>query len=145
MSIFTKFENAEHTFSAWAEKELGKLSTEVPTIEKVVDPILQYVGGASAVLAGLEGGPAASAAVTKVVSTVQTGVTALGGLVQDFGATPTAASIASSLAANTSSLLAAAKVTNAQSVATGTAIVTNLNLLAQALTAAVPAPTTAAA
>jgi hypothetical protein len=145
MSIFTKFENAEHSFAAWAEKELGKLSTEVPSIEKVIDPILQYVGGASAILAGIEGGPAASAAITKLVSTVQTGVTAVGGLVQDFGATPTVASIASALAANTSSLLAAAKVTNPTSVATATSIVTNLNLAAQALSAAAPAPVTTVA
>ena len=145
MSIFSKFDGELHSFAVYAEKELGKFSTEVPTIEKVVDPILQYVGGAASILAFSEGGPLASAEVTKLVNTVQTGVTALGGLVQDFGATPTAASMASALAANAASLLAAAHVTNTQSVATGTAIVTNLSLLSQAMTAAVTtaAPVTA--
>jgi len=136
MSFITRIEGEVKTFAAWAEKELGKLSTEAPTIATTVDTIVQYVGGAVSVLAGIEGGPAASVAVTAVVNTVKSGVTALSGLVTDFGATPTAASIASSLATNASELLAAAKVTNPKSVSAATAIVSNLNALATALTAA---------
>ncbi len=64
MSIFSSIANAEHTFAAWAEKELGKLSAEAPALTKTVDTIVQYVGGVASILAGIEGGPAASAAVT---------------------------------------------------------------------------------
>ncbi len=140
MSIFSSIANAEHTFAAWAEKELGKLSAEAPALTKTVDTIVQYVGGVASILAGIEGGPAASAAVTSAVSAVQTGVTAISGLVADFGATPTAASIAGSLAANATELLAAAKVTNPKSVSAATAIVTNLNALTAALTTASAMP-----
>ena len=140
MSFFSKIEGDLHTFAAWSEKELGKLSTEAPAIEKVADTILQYVGGAASVIAGVEGGASASAAVTSAVNEIQSGVTAVSGLVADFGATPTVASMASSLATNSASLLAAAKVTNATSVKAATAIITNLNSLAGALTtAATPA------
>ena len=103
------------------------------------DTILKYVGGAATIIAGLEGGPAASALVSGAVSEIQTGVVALNGLITDFGATPTAASMAASLAANAQSLLAAAQVKNPASVTAATAIVTNLTNLATALTTATPA------
>ncbi len=148
MSFITKLENEERIFAAWAEKFLGHLSTEAPTIEKVTDTIVEYVGGAASVIAGVEGGPAASKAVTSAVSAIQTGVTALSGLVTDFGATPDVAKVAASLATNASALLAAAKVTNPKSVSAANKIVSNLNSLAKGLasvsagtaTAPVPSP-----
>jgi hypothetical protein len=136
MSLITEL----HTFASWSEKELGKLFGEAPTIEKIADTTLQYVGGAASIIAGLEGGPAASATVTAITSGIQTGVTALSGLIADYGATPTAASLASSLATNASSLISAAQIKNPKSVAAATAIVTNLTTLATALTTASPAP-----
>ena len=132
MSFFTEL----HTFGEWAEKELGKLFQEAPKIESIADTILQYAGGAASIIAGLEGGPAASAAVNSAISAIKTGTVALNGLITDFGATPTTASIASSLATNASSLLAAAQVKNPASVKAATAIVTNLTSLATALTTA---------
>lgn len=145
MSFITAIEGEAKTFAGWAEKELGKLSKEAPAIEKVVDTVVQYVGGAASIIAGLEGGPAASTAVSAAVSGIQSGVTALSGLVTDFGATPTAASIAASLATNASTLLAAAKVTNPKSVTAATAIVSNLNSLATALSVAATFPVAVAA
>ena len=141
MSLITEL----HTFAGWAEKELGKLFNEAPTIEKIADTTLQYVGGAASVIAGLEGGPAASDAVKSVTTALTTGVTALSGLIADYGATPTAASIATSLASNASSLISAAQIKNSTSVAAAKAIVTNLTTLATALTTASPATTTPAA
>jgi hypothetical protein len=129
MSIISELK----TFASWAEAELAKLGGAAPKIEQIADTTLAYVGGAASIIAGLEGGPAASAAVTKFTGLVQTGVTALSGLVADFGATPTAASIASSLATNATSLLAAAQVKNP-------AIITNLTSLATALTTASAPP-----
>ena len=127
------FITVSHSFGAWAEKELEKLSTEVPKIEQIADTILQYVGGIASVIAGLEGGPAASALVNTAVKEIGTGVVALSGLIKDSGANPTTASIAASLAANASSLLAAAQVKNPTSVTAAKAIVTNLTSLAGAL------------
>ena len=132
MSFITEL----HTFGEWAEKELAGLAKAEPKINQVADTILKYVGGAATIIAGLEGGPAASALVSGAVSEIQTGVVALNGLITDFGATPTAASMAASLAANAQSLLAAAQVKNPASVTAATAIVTNLTNLATALTTA---------
>lgn len=140
MSFISALENDVHTFAAWAEKELGKMSSEAPAITKIVDTIMQYVGGAASILAGLEGGAAASAAVTSAAGAIQAGVTAVSGLVTDFGATPTVASIATSLVTNSSALLAAAKVTNPASVKAANAIVANLTTLATSLSAAATPP-----
>ncbi len=145
MSFITAIEGDAHTFAAWAEGELGKLSTEAPAITKVVDTIVQYIGGTASILAGVEGGPAASTAVTSAVSAIQTGLTALSGLVADFGATPTAASMAASLATNANVLLTAAKVTNQTSVKAATGIISNLNTLATALSSAAAKPSQATA
>ena len=134
------FISEAETFGHWAELELEKLVGATPKIEQVTDSILTYVGGAAGVIATAEGGPAAGAATMKLVSMLQSGVTALSGLVTDFGATPTAASMASSLATNTQALLAAAEVKNLSSVKAGTAIITNLTNLAKALTTASAPP-----
>ena len=141
MNLFNELKS----FGAWAEKELGKLSTEAPKIEQTADTILQYVGGAASVIAGLEGGPAASTLVNKAVSVIQTGVVALNGLITDFGANPTTVSIATSLATNASALLNAAQIKNAQSVNAANGIITNLTSLATALnTSSGAAPITGA-
>jgi hypothetical protein len=139
MGFLSNLVSKEHTFVAWAEKELGILSVEAPTLAKEVDTIVAYVGGIAGVLAGIEGGPAAAAAVTSAVDAVHVGITALSGLVTDFGATPTAATMAASLVTNASALLAAAKVTNAGSVDAATKIINNLGALASKLAAALPA------
>jgi hypothetical protein len=136
MSLFT----ALKSFGAWAEKELGKLSTEAPKIEQTADTVLQYAGGAASIIAGLEGGPAASALVSKAVGTIQTGVVALNGLITDFGANPTTVSIATSLATNASALLSAAQIKNPNSVTAANSIITNLSSLAVALNTASGAP-----
>ena len=141
MSFFTEL----HTFGAWCEKELGKLSGEAPAIEKIADSVLTYAGGAATIIAGLEGGPAASAAVTSAVAAIHTGTVALNGLITDFGATPTAASIATSIASNASSLISAAEIKNPASIVAANGIVTNLTNLATGLTAASPAQAAAPA
>lgn len=136
MNLFNELKS----FGAWAEKELGKLSTEAPKIEQTADTILQYAGGAASVIAGLEGGPAASALVSKAVSGIQVGVVALNGLITDFGANPTTVSIATSLATNASALLNAAQIKNPDSVNAANAIITNLTSLATALTTSTGLP-----
>ena len=135
MSFISKIEGAEHTFAAWAEKELTTLSKDAPAITKVADSILKYVGGALEIVVGLEAGAPAAAEVTAAVNTAQAGVTALNGLISDYGATPTAATVASSIATNLAPILTAAKVSNPVSVAAVTAVVSNLTTLATALTA----------
>jgi hypothetical protein len=145
MSFVSKLVNAEHTFAAWAEKELAALHKDAPALEQTAASVLKYAGPALQTVVTAEAGGPAGAEVGKVVADAQAGLTAAAGFVYDYGANPTAASITGSVASNLSGLLSAAKITNPSSVATVTNVVTNLNALTQAMsgnsTPAAPAPT----
>lgn len=139
-SIFAKIANAEHTFAAWAEKQLAKLSTEAPKIEQVADTVLTYAGPALQTIVTLEAGAPAGAIVAKVVQQAQADLTAASGLIYDFGATPSAGSVIASVQSNLSTLLAAGHITDAGSVATANKIVNELGALVAAI---VPTPAAA--
>jgi len=139
MSIFSNIVNAEHTFAAWAEKELLKLEGVAPTIERVVDTVLTYAGPALQTVVTLEAGEPAGALVAKIIGTVQSDLTAASGLINDFGATPSVASVFSAVASNLSTLLADTGVKNPKSVSTVTKIVGEVNAIAAAIAAAIPA------
>lgn len=134
MSIFSKIASAEHTFAAWAEKELTKLVGAEPKIEAIADTILKYVGPALQTIVTASAGSAAGTIVGKVVTEAQSDITALSGLIYDFGATPSAASVAASIQSNLGTLLTAGHVTDTASVATVTKVTSELGALATALT-----------
>lgn len=133
MNIFSKIAGAEHTFAAWVEKELGKLSTEAPTIEKIADTVLTYAGGAIQAIITAEGGAAAGAIVGKVLSAAHSDLLAASGLIYDFGANPTAASMIGSVQTNLSGLLAAGGIKSAPAVTAANKVVTELDTLVTAL------------
>jgi hypothetical protein len=134
MSIFSKIASAEHTFAAWAEKELTKLAGEAPTIEKVLGTVLTYAGPALQTIVTVEAGSPAGALVGKVVAQAQSDLIAASSLVYDFGVTPSVSSILSSVQTNLGSLLTAGHVTNSTSVATVTKVTGELTALLAALT-----------
>ena len=133
------FLTALHTFGAWAEKELAALVSKAPAIEQVAASVLKYAGPALQTVVTAEAGGAAGAVVGKVVADAQAGLVAASGLIYDFGASPTVASVVSSVESNLSALLSAGHITNSTSVATVTKITTELGSLATALTSATPA------
>ncbi len=135
MSFFSKIAAAEHTFAAWAEKTLEALFTEAPKIEQVASTILTYVGPAIQTIVTAEAGGAAGTAVSAVLKQAQSDLTAVSGLIYDFGATPSAANIINAVKSNLSALLTASHITNPTSVATITKVTTELNTLATAITA----------
>ena len=135
MSIFSSIANAEHTFAAWAEKELTKLVGAAPTIEKILGTVLTYAGPALQTIVTAEAGAPAGAIVGKVVSEAQSDLIAASSLVYDFGATPTVGSILSSVQTNLSGLLSAAHVTNSGSVSTVTKVIGEINALVSAISA----------
>lgn len=143
MSLFSKIATAAKTFAVYAEKELAKLVGATPKIEAVASTVLKYVGPALQILVTAEAGGAAGAVVGNVIGEAQKDLIAAGSLIYDFGATPTAASLIDSVSKNIGALLTAGHVTNINSVATATKIVSNLDSLAAAMTA--PAPVTASA
>ena len=140
MSIFTGIENMEHTFAGWAEKELNKLFGFAPKIEQVADTVLTYVGPALQTVVTLEAGAPAGTIVEKVIQKAQSDLTAVSGLIYDFGANPTIGSIIASVKTNLSALLAAGHVTNPTSVAGMNQVIGELDTLATAIINASAAP-----
>ena len=133
MSIFSKIASAEHTFAAWAEKELAKLFSEAPKIEQVIDTTLKYVGPVLQTIVTSEAGSAAGAAVASVIKEAQSDLTAVSGLVYDFGPTPTAASVLASVQSNLSALLTAGHISNPTNVAALTKVASELGALVAAV------------
>jgi hypothetical protein len=128
-----------HTFGAWAEKELAILVGKAPAIETVAASVLKYAGPALQTVVTAEAGAPAGAIVGKVVSDAQAGLTAASGLIYDFGPNPTVGSVLSSISTNLGSLLSAGHITNSNSVATVTKVVTEINSLASSLSSTAPA------
>jgi hypothetical protein len=141
-NVFTWLITEEHTFAAWAEKELAKLNQEAPTIEKIADTVLTYAGPALQTVVTAEAGTAAGALVGKALTTAQSDPIAASGLINDFGATPSVASVIGSVQTNLSALLTATNVVSATSKATVGKVVTELGSLVAAfpVVAAVVAP-----
>lgn len=127
-----------HTFGAWAEKELALLVGKAPAVEQTVASILKYAGPALQTVVTAEAGAPAGAIVGKVVSDAQAGLIAASGLVYDFGASPSVASVVGSVQSNLSALLTAGHITNSTSVATVTKVATELGSLVTALGGTTP-------
>lgn len=138
MSLFSRIANAEHTFATWAEKELAKLSADAPAIEEVAATVLKWAIPAISIIVGAEAGPAAGAIVSDIGAEAQRDLTAVGGLIYDFGATPTAASAVASVQKNLAALLTAGHITNPVSGANVTKVVNSLGALVSALAPAPP-------
>ena len=128
-----------HTFGAWAEKELAALVGKAPAVEQVIASVLKYAGPALQTVVTAEAGAPAGELVGKAVADAQAGLTAASGLIYDFGASPSFASVVSSVQSNLSALLSAGHVTNSNSVATVTKVVTELGSLVTALSSSAPA------
>ena len=139
MSIFSGIEKAAHTFAAWAEKELTVLEGKAPTIERVIDTTLSYVGPALELGLDALNQPAIAAEVATVVAKAQSDLKAASALVTDFGPTPTAASAFTAVQTNLSSLLTAGQITNPTTVATITKSVAEVGAVAAAVQVAATA------
>lgn len=133
MSIFANITKAEHTFAAWCEKEWAVVYAEAPKVEQVADTVLKYAVGALQIASVVEAKNPEIANINKVITTAQNGITAASGLIADFGATPTAASILSGVSSNLTGLLSAAKVVDPKSVSAVTKVVNEVDTVAAAL------------
>ena len=143
--IISKIEGAEHTFAAYAEKEWAAIYGEAPKIEQVADSIIKYVGPALQIAVTAEGGAAAGTAVGTVVSKAQSDLIAASALINDFGATPNAAAVLTTVKANLSTLLTDTGVKSPTAVKAVTNAVNSLDVLTTAVKQAVAASSTPAA
>jgi len=133
MSIFVNIANAAHSFAAWVEKEWTVVYKAEPKIEQILAAVLKYAGPALQMVVTAEAGGPAGAEVGKILADAQAGLLAASSLVCDFGASPTITGVLSSVQSSLGALLAAAKVTNPNSVAIVTRVVNELATLIAAL------------
>jgi hypothetical protein len=145
MSFFSKIEGAEHSTVAWLEKELAAFEGKAPTIERVIDAGLSYVGPALQLGLAAAGDTPLAAEVGVVVAKAQTDLKVASALVTDFGPTPTAASLFAAVKANLAALLGAGRISNATTVATVTKAVNEVGVIASAVQLAATEIKTAAA
>lgn len=139
-SILQKIEGAEHSTALWFEKEYTKLHSDLPEITDIADKVLPYVSLLLQVVIGAAAGAPAAAETGAILAKAQSDLDVANALVYDTGATPTAASAIGAVQANLSGLLSASQISNSTSVATVTKAVSELGMLASAISAAVPKP-----
>lgn len=133
VSVFAKVVAAEHSTVAWLEKEIVVLEGEAPTIERVVDTGLAYIGPALQLSLTFLGDAPAAALVGVVVQKAQADLKAASALITDFGPTPTAATMFQSVETNLTALLAAGQVTSSKSVAAVTKAINEIGILGTAI------------
>lgn len=138
-SFFQKLEGAEHTFAAWAEKELAKIQGAAPTLEAIADTTLTYLGPILQTIVSAEAGTKAGGEVSSVIQQAQQDLTAVRGVIQDAGASPSVTSVLGAVSSNLSGLLTAGHVTSTKSVGLVNKVLGEINTLAGAVTAT-PAP-----
>ena len=123
MSVFS-------SFTSWCKTEWTKIFNAAPKIELLADTVLKYAVPAISIIVGAEAGAPAGAMVAQIGAEAQKDLTAVSGLIYDFGATPTAAAMVSGVQSNLNDLLSAGHITNANSVANVTKVVNTLGDLA---------------
>jgi hypothetical protein len=139
MSIFSTIDKDLHTFGAWAERELRKLETEAPKLERIADAILKYCGPALQAVVTAEAGAPAGAVIGAVVADAQTSLLAANGLLTDIGPTPTIGNVIGAVSDNLSGLLSAAQVKDPKSIKIVENVVHDLSTLSTAVSAATSA------
>lgn len=135
-SIFTDIKNAEHSTAAWLEKTLTAMEGKAPTIEKMADAVLEYVGPALQIGLSAINEPALSAAVGTIVTDARTKLAAASALLADFGPSPTVASIYTTVAGNLSTALTTLAIKNTKTIATITKAVSEVGIVGSAVSAA---------
>lgn len=136
-SFLDKVKGVEHSFLAFWAREFAKFQKAEPKIQEVLDALAKY--GIPALDIGLAaaGGPAAiGATAAGVIAEAQTGLTVASSLVNDFGPTPTAASVYSGIQSNLSSILALDQVKNPTTQKAITTVVNLVGSAAQGIAAA---------
>lgn len=135
MSIFSSIAKAEHTVTAWIEKEFVIIYGKAPELASIADAVLKYAGPALQLIVTMEAGSAAGAVVGAVLAEAQRDLTVASALVYDFGPNPHAATIISGVKDNLGGLLTAGHISNAAAVSNVNKVVNGLDVLATAMAA----------
>ncbi|HEY5054672.1 MAG TPA: hypothetical protein VII58_00840 [Acidobacteriaceae bacterium] len=138
-SLFAKVEGAEKSTMAFIEKTLAEVESKAPSIERVVDAGLEYVGPVLQIALAAEGQTALAADIGPIIAKAQNVLVATSATITDFGPTPTAASAFASVASNLGALLAAGQIKSPKSVAAVTKAVSEIGHLGSAVQVAAAA------
>ncbi len=136
-AIVNDVEGANKTFIGWIVKEYAALYKNEPTIEQIVDTTINYAEPALIIILDAVGGAAVAPEVAAVITEAQADLKVVSALIYDFGATPTAASIAAAVKSNLSGLITAGHFKDAVTQAKFTLIVNTVGTLATAIATAV--------
>ncbi len=144
-SLFAKIVGLEHSTVAFIEKALADVEAKAPTIERVVDAGLEYIGPVLQIALAAEGQTVLAADLGSVIAKSHNVLLATSATITDFGPTPTAAGMFKSVATNLSALLAAGQVKNPKSIGAITKAVSEIGTLGSAVELAAAKIATAAA
>ena len=145
MILITRLIKEEQSTASWIEKELARIEGAAPTIEKVIDATLTYIGPVLVIALDAVGDPALAVVVQAIVVESQKALAVASALVHDFGPTPTAATAFSAVATNLADILAVGKITSKTTVAAITKAVSEVGVVASAVQLAANAIATVAA
>jgi hypothetical protein len=129
------------SFAAKAEQDLAKLWSKAPSFTDIALTTLTYVGPVLETVFTIEAGAPTGALVTAAITKAEQDLTAARGLINTIGPTLSVRSLVSGVATDLGSILPAANVTDAASVANLKLVIGELSALANSF----PVPAAAAA
>lgn len=136
MGLIDTLKKAEHTFTAWVAKTYQAFRNEEPTIVAISDRVYPYVKSAVQIAIGFES-PEVAAAAGPIIDKIHAGLDTAAGLVYDFGATPTAAGILSTVQSDLGSLESVAGIKSDGAKNAISKALSSLGALAAAITGAI--------
>jgi hypothetical protein len=128
------FLSALKGFGGWVAKEWTKVFNAAPTIEAVADTVFKYVVPALQIILAAVA-PEDAAIVAPIITEVQKDVSVVSGLIFDFGANPTAASMVAAIETDLTDLLTAGHIKDTALTAKLQLVINTVGSLATALKA----------
>jgi hypothetical protein len=139
MNIWSDIKGIEHTVVSWLAKEYAKFYKAEPTIDSIVDSTVKYVEIGLPIVLDVTGEAVLDPAIEAVLNEVVSDLKVVSATVYDFGPSPSAATILSSVQANLSGLETAGHVKDPAKVAKLTLIVNAVGALAAVIVKAIAA------
>jgi len=144
MKLLDILKQDEHNFTAWVAKEYQAFRNVEPTLVQVSDRVYPYVKSAVQIAIGFES-PAVAALAGPIIDKIHAGLDTAAGLVYDFGATPTAAGVLTTVQSDMASLETVAGIKSDGAKNAISKALSSLNALVAAVTGAIAGAQTAPA
>ena len=139
-AAIAEIEQGEKTFVSFLAKEYQAFYKSEPTLIQTVDSTVSYVQDALTIVLSVEGAGAAVPAVNAIINEAVSDLNRASALVYDFGPSPTAQSIFTTVQANLATIESVGNITDAATKAKiqliYNAVGTVASLLAKAVAAA---------